>query len=561
MHRIFRGFIIKAVILGIFFGCFLFFSPDAARAGGSPEFSGKYEGYNLVLIILDALRPDRLGCYGYPEKVSPNIDALADKSVLFTNAFSASAYTLPAVTSIFTSLYPCAHNVMDVLKDRLPDNILTLAQVMNGQGYNTGWFGSVYDPHSGSAPGLLNGFKSISELSPFGGCGQIRDWINLNSRDKFFLTVHSYLPHELTFPFCRADNRFSRLVSDEFKSGLDDLRQRWWDELRNMLNEDPERIYPALGKIWVECNMSLFMHIPAELDASRKKRWENVARTMLKKYPEKVYRWAGKRLVEKKNILLRPKPVPLAGGVDGMWVNSFYDYINSLNKKQLREFLRLLDSAIYEADEKLVGGIVEELKARGVYDRTIIVITADHGNEYKEHGHVGHGRYLYDESIHVPLIYYLPGLNKGMRIDLLAQSIDILPTILGLLSIPVPAQAQGMSLVGLLENKKGVAVNEVVFSQGTDGIRSLRSVKWKYIRERDDLRDGREKAAEYIFDLRKDKGEKNNLRGSRPKIAEMLRGRLDSLIKGLRKYNNGKREFLPGISEEMREKIRKSGYW
>jgi arylsulfatase A-like enzyme len=168
---------------------------------------------------------------------------------------------------------------------------------------------------------------------------------------------------------------------------------------------------------------------------------------------------------------------------------------------------------------------------------------------------------LYDESIHVPLIYYLPGLNKGMRIEPLVQSIDTLPTLLGLLSIPVPAQAQGVSLVGLLEDKRHAPVNEFVFSQGLNGIFSLRSEKWKYIRKRQDLSGGPRKVSEYIFDLRKDKSEKNDLIRSCPKIAKMLSDRLDSWKEHLTIYNNEKREFSPDVTEEMREQIRKTGYW
>jgi len=117
----------KMFILGIFLGYFLFFLPRNVQAVEPLKLSGEYKGSNVILIILDALRPDHLSCYGYSGKTSPNIDALADRGVIFTNAFSAASYTMPAVASIFTSLYPYSHNICLAFKDELPDNILTLA--------------------------------------------------------------------------------------------------------------------------------------------------------------------------------------------------------------------------------------------------------------------------------------------------------------------------------------------------------------------------------------------------------------------------------------------------
>jgi|GEM_PF-629563 len=554
------GVCVKRLIPVLIF-VYSFFFLQAVQAAEPLELSGRYKGYNVILIVLDGMRPDHLGCYGYPQKTSPNIDSLADHGAVFTNAFSVAAYTLPGVASIFTSLYPYSHGMMKVLKDKLPDNVFTLAQVMGKFGYNTAWFGPAYDPHTGSAPGQLKGFKSKYHVNFLDRFDKIHDWIDQNSRNKFFLTVHSYLPHEMNFPFLRTDNRFSRMVSNELKDGLLDLRQRWWDDLRVTLNKDPERIYFLFGKTWVEYNMNLFMDSPANLKGSKWWKWGKGMRAMLKKYPQKVYRLIGKKFVERKSILFMPKPVPLGEGFDGLWGNSLEGYVDSLNKKKFSEFMSLLDSAVYAADEKLIGGIISELKALGIYDRTIIVITADHGNEYKEHGHFGHGRYLYDESIHIPLIYYLPGAGKGTRIDQLAQSIDILPTLLDLLSIPAPERAQGISLVGLLENKKDAFTNEFVFSQGSDGIFSLRSLKWKYIRKNEERAGGHQEVSEYLFDLQKDKLEKNNLMRSLPKTAKTLRERLDSWEKSLPVYGDEKREFLPGVTEEMRERIRKTGYW
>ena len=139
--------------------------PVSSRAIQSPEqLSGANKGYNVILIILDALRPDHLGCYGYNLKDSPNIDSLARKGVIFKNAFSQASLTLPSVVSIFTSLQPVSHKTQLIFKDAVPDRVGTWAQIMSAYGYRTAWFGHLDDPHSGSGPGVLKGFSEVKDI-------------------------------------------------------------------------------------------------------------------------------------------------------------------------------------------------------------------------------------------------------------------------------------------------------------------------------------------------------------------------------------------------------------
>ena len=89
---------------------------------------------NILLFTIDACRPDHFGCYGYNRNTTPNIDKLAREGVLFTQAFSQSAWTTPGMISIFTSLYPPAHGV-DAKDRTLKDDILTLPKVLKKNGY------------------------------------------------------------------------------------------------------------------------------------------------------------------------------------------------------------------------------------------------------------------------------------------------------------------------------------------------------------------------------------------------------------------------------------------
>jgi choline-sulfatase len=173
------------------------------------------------------------------------------------------------------------------------------------------------------------------------------------------------------------------------------------------------------------------------------------------------------------------------GGYDYRFVDRGYDmrYTGTeLQQEQLREEgldrgrLKLRDEdvrfwrAIY--DEKInrlderFGRFLKEFDRLGVTDKTLFVVTSDHGTEFYEHGRFDHGFTLYDEQIHVPLIVRLPGQNAGKEVADRISSIDVMPTILDLLDVEVPQkvkqQLRGDSLVGAM---KGEAVKKDVFSE------------------------------------------------------------------------------------------------
>jgi arylsulfatase A-like enzyme len=160
--------------------------------------------------------------------------------------------------------------------------------------------------------------------------------------------------------------------------------------------------------------------------------------------------------------------------------DALYRLVESFDEYQLQYFLALLDSAIYKADNDIIGELVRQLKDTDLLDKTIIIITADHGNEYKEHGNFFHCAWLYDEVMKVPLVIYLPKLRKPAVINELAQGIDILPTTLDLLGINIPHQAQGISLVGVIEGRKNALRNDFVYCHGVPaGTIAIRSNDWK----------------------------------------------------------------------------------
>lgn len=521
----------KSVVVFILAVLSLLYCSNVDSAEDTLGLSGKYKGYNVILIILDALRPDHLSCYGYAKQTSPIIDALAKKGVLFKNAFSQASYTLPSATSIFTSVYPYSHRVMDVLKDRVPEGLYTLAQILNIYRYQTVWCGMIGDFHSGSAEGQLKGFNDKYDLpmaEGFEKTEQIKmifNWLRLHQKEPFFMAIHSYMVHEQFFPFERYENEFLHGIPNEFLDLINSLENRRWLKMQDMLKNEPD-IIENLGRDWVKKNNVYLM--------------QPYSQGVFNKLIDLTQTWKQKVIISK------------------IGSDVLYHLLESFNENQLRYFLALLDSAIYKVDEDIIGGLVNQLKDVNLLDKTIIIVTADHGNEYNDHGNFFHCSWLYDEVMRVPLIMYLPGMQKAAAINELAQSIDILPTVLDLLGINIPHQAQGISLAGLMEGRKNALKNDFVYCQGVPLVTiAIRSEDWKlFLKPKDsDNIEGR------LFDLKKDPRELRNVYKDNPKIAATLRSSLEAWQKSLVVYQQGQLEFIDGVDGETKHRIKNTGYW
>jgi arylsulfatase A-like enzyme len=165
-------------------------------------FKKEMNSTNVILISVDTLRPDHLGCYGYYRETSPNIDSLAENSVLFSNVYASSPWTLPSHVSMLTSLHGVNHQVYHD-DERMDPEILTLADLLRQNHFfcnaftGGGFVSSVY--------GFSKGFDMYQE----GGGGVFRqdaaeycfrlvaEWLDAHSRDKnFFLFIHTYQPHD-----------------------------------------------------------------------------------------------------------------------------------------------------------------------------------------------------------------------------------------------------------------------------------------------------------------------------------------------------------------------------
>ncbi|MBU0753931.1 MAG: sulfatase-like hydrolase/transferase, partial [Planctomycetes bacterium] len=122
-----------------------------------------------------------------------------------------------------------------------------------------------------------------------------------------------------------------------------------------------------------------------------------------------------------------------------------------MDPRDLEHLVALYDGEIRFVDES-IGRLVEELEQRGLMEKTLLVITGDHGDEFFEHNEKGHGHSLYQELLHVPLLIHSPVLGGGFRVPQPVALIDVAPTILDFLGIPLPEKPlEGCSLLGLLQ--------------------------------------------------------------------------------------------------------------
>lgn len=187
--------------------------------------------------------------------------------------------------------------------------------------------------------------------------------------------------------------------------------------------------------------------------------------------------------------------------------------------KQLRAVIDSYDSEILYHDLSF-GELVDRLKSDGIYDDCMFWLVSDHGDEFAEHGRGGHGRQLFDESLHIPMILKLPGNQRaGKRVTALSSLIDVVPTVMGYLGEFPPDESEGLDLLVDIDEREtrlpyflhlDLMVEQLFVSNG------VISGDYKYIEEMLPLQ------RSFLFNIKKDPREKNNLIHEQPRIAAEL---------------------------------------
>ncbi|MEM1204647.1 MAG: sulfatase [Acidobacteriota bacterium] len=444
---------------------------------------------NVLIYLVDTLRADHLGTYGYDRGTTPNIDRFAQDAVVFTEARAQSSWTRPAVVSVMTGLYPQSHGV-EKRDAALSEEVDTLAELLSAEGCVTA--GVTTNGNVERAFGMGQGFgvyQHLRESSSLRSVHQPGDRLNawlftwLGGWEKapdtgdapFFLYAHATDPHAPYTPPDRLRLRFAAAAD------------------------------PRLGEL------------------------EEVRR---------IFR--GER----------------AAG------------------PEVADQLRALYDAEIAVTDEYFGALLEELKRRGLYDDTLVVLVSDHGEEFLDHGDWEHGRTLYDEQLRVPMIVKLPGgTGAGSRLAVRAGHVDLLPTLMEAAGLGPGPEVDGRSLLpAILAGASADAAPEAGDPRGFEdpslgGAPTLASLDlerfrvvslvedgWKLIDGRGDAEAGRWR----LFEVARDPGETRDLDGFRPFERNHMRHRLRLLDAEARARGQGAGQA--DIPDETRRQLEALGY-
>jgi len=436
---------------------------------------------NIILIIVDTLRPDHLGCYGYRRDTSPSVDKFAEENLLFENCFAHAPNTSSSCSSILTGLLPHEAKVLDN-DTLLPLQLDTVAEILKKKGYETTAVISNYVLREGQ--GFDQGFnvyndrmddeelvrkrpERIAEKTTECAIGYLKQY-----RDKkFFMWIHYQDPHGPYTPQPPFNGLFKTSSKAPFHLGL--------------LNSNS-----GLGGI-------------------------------------PLYQRLGN--------------------------NTDYDYYVSQYDGEIRYF-----------DESFKA-LIASLKELGLYDNTLIIFTADHGEGMGGHNYFfAHGKYVYNSQIHVPLIIRYKNRASGRRKNFV-QHIDIASTIFKAAGIPLRPYMRGRDLLRkkrdakeIFSVMKGKVRRGYLVPRDVDVLRSsiivdgLKLIRRTYGGSEDDY---------FLFDIRKDPREEKNIveDAAYGRRLEHLKNRMDSV----------RRENLLGLDveaekpeypDEVKEKLKSLGY-
>jgi arylsulfatase A-like enzyme len=212
--------------------------------------------------------------------------------------------------------------------------------------------------------------------------------------------------------------------------------------------------------------------------------------------------------------------------------------------------------ALYDSEVAHTDAAIRRLfDALEVSPRDLVIVAADHGEEFLDHGRFGHSFTLFEEVIRVPLLLRLPGGEAGgQAVDAPVSLVDLLPTVLDVLELPVPAQLQGTSLLPLMRGRRSAPAAIVASLARFPALqsRSIRSGRWKYVHRYAEPRE------HMLFDLEADPQERNNLIDSRPTKARELARALTGFVAERERARLEPARI--GLSAEESEELRNLGY-
>ena len=402
--------------------------PDA-RISDAPDSALKP---NVILISIDTLRPDFLGNYGYPSATTPWMDRFRADATLYEVVVAHAPSTLMSHASIFSSLLPEEHGASFASGSALPEEVMTIAEVMAAAGYRTAAVtgGAQMDDSFGVDQGF--GVYAYTRSDSFEETvDRASQWM-ASGAGPFFLFLHTYEVHH---PY-EVDRALTFLAEPRYSGRLPKLE---------------------------------------------------ISRALLEQ-------------INAGELELGPED---------------HEHIRALYAEEIRR----MDSAL--------GKLILTLRSMGSYDRAVIVLTSDHGEEFGEHGMMGwHSHSLHDELLRVPLLIKFPGAaSAGQSVSGMARSIDIAPTILAAVGLEIPRQFGGVDLArGEPPADRAMAKvdwpsREILTRNSGDlSVVGVRTERWKLL----SLREAGRQVPLRLFDLDSDPEERVDVSSIAPEVVQEL---------------------------------------
>jgi len=454
-------------------------APQVARAEADKQV--KADKPNLLMVVVDTLRADRLGCYGYDRNTTPNIDSLAERGVQFQRCYSTSSWTLPAVASLLSGTYPGLHGAVE-WTDRVDPRVPWLPAALKQNGFQT--LAVTANPFLTQKHGFDRGFERFDDETVI----RSAQW---------------------SFP--RLESQFKALV-------LASTSATTTRRAMELLNEwDQERPF--------------FMMV---------------------------------HYMDPHADYVPPEPYDTRFGAD--YEGPYSGHVQSkelgadLPKRAVEHIKGLYDGEVAHVDEH-VGRLLKHLEALEVRDKTVVIITADHGEGLLDHGRWVHGRTLYEEVVRVPLVIDWPGVTvEPAAIEQPMSLVDVAPTVLETLGMAVPQAVQGYSHKRALKEGQPKDREPVLFSTslGSKLVGAVDGADKMIARRRSTV--GETEAGLFqqeYYDLKKDPREQDPQADADMEALEAFLGQsLDQIVPA---PNVGK-ESGAGQEQRHRERLRSLGY-
>jgi arylsulfatase A-like enzyme len=402
---------------------------------------------SFLVIVVDTLRADHLGCYGYARPTSPTIDRLAGEGVLFERAFSQSSWTKPATASLFTGRFPTQHQAV-YERSRIPDAETTIPERLRPLGYRT----AVLSANPWVVP-------------EYGFDQGVDDFVSIYderfTRVTLFMTVLKRLS-QLVDGKLRLYNKVKYLVLGELSTTARDTRLV--DAATAWLGAHGARPF------FLYLHM-MSPHHPYDPPPPFDRFVPDKAHAPVKNYPRKSY--------------------------------EFFDHGDPLSAAELADMVARYDGDVLHADTE-IARLLATVDRLGLSQTTVVVVTADHGEEFYDHENWGHGQSLYQELIHVPLIVRAPGrVPAGARVARPVMHVDVLPTLMALAGAPRPDSSPALAedLLGAGGATDRPVVSELVYRAAQGDVIVAGTRKLLTVRLGDEVR-------EQLFDLATDPAER-----------------------------------------------------